>query len=291
MSDFVISVAEQTYRDFQFVVCDDLSSDNSRTLFLQLCSQYEIPVVQMTCFEERHGIVASYAFLLQQTKSDYVCLADQDDVWMPCKLEKMLSCIREQEKLVGKKTPLLVHSDLYVYREKDETSYPSFWKYQTLKPQKNCIKDLIIQNNVTGCAMICNKALIEMAFLPQDAICHDWYLALIASAFGKIAFIEEPLVCYRQHANNFLGAVPRWKLLKIAFDRQQLHERLVLTQKQALAFLKQFRNQLKPEQIRILEIWGQEIPVQHYWKRLLLVLKYNFRKNDRLRTFGMWWAL
>ena len=67
--------------------------------------------------------------------------------------------------------------------------------------------ELLIENVVTGCTSFINKALLDVAKpIPSDSILHDKWLALVASRFGSIIFIPAPLVSYRQHESNVIGA-------------------------------------------------------------------------------------
>jgi hypothetical protein len=68
-------------------------------------------------------------------------------------------------------------------------------------------KRLLVENCITGCASLINRRLAELARpIPPEAIMHDWWLALVASAFGTIGVVDVPTVRYRQHANNAIGA-------------------------------------------------------------------------------------
>ena len=117
--------------------------------------------------------------------------------------------------------------------------------------------------------------------------CH---LALIAAAFGSIVFLPSPLVDYRQHKENVYGAVPRGNLLKRFFQRDHLHYRVELTRRQAGAFLEQFRPNLSPEQAGMVEDWSRSLSEPSYFRRLRTIWRHGFRKNDWLRTVGLWWA-
>jgi hypothetical protein len=126
---------------------------------------------------------------------------------------------------------------------------------------------------------------------PGYTICHDWYLALTAAAFGKIVFTDTPLIDYRQHNGNVFGAVQRKDLLAKKNQRQYLHKRLQLTQKQAACFLELYRDKLSSKQIKCIEAWSSNLHEKSYLKRLFNLFRWNFRKHDFLRTIGMWWAI
>ena len=159
------------------------------------------------------GAVGNFAHLLREAKAPYAALSDQDDVWAPRKLRTLLSVMRDLESRHGVGTPLLVHSDLTVVDETLRERHSSFWRYSGFDPRRTNLPRLLIKNTVTGCASLVNRALIELALpIPQAALVHDYWLALVAGAAGHLGIVEEPLVAYRQHARNTIGARPyHWK--------------------------------------------------------------------------------
>ena len=285
LPDFLSSLKNQTCGNFQLVYRQDGEGDVDDTLFNFNDS------VHLTN-SEHFGVVKSYNQLIAKAPdSDYYMFADQDDIWYQDKIEVSRNAIQQAEDIFGANTPILIHSDLRVVDSNLKTISKSFVRYQSLKPCKNELKDLIIQNNATGCTMIFNRALRNIADIPDDAICHDWYMALIAAAFGKIIFLDCPLIDYRQHSCNFYGAMPRKKLMEKFFQRKNLHYRIRLTQKQARLFALQFEKQLSEEQLCILKLWSDNLNESSYLRKLFSTWKAGFRKNDWLRTIGMWWAL
>ena len=85
---------------------------------------------------------------------------------------------------------------------------PSFRKYQNL-PKSTAINQLMIQNAVTGCTVMVNRSLIEYMKRVRNidaVVMHDYWVALIAEVFGKIVYIQRPMIQYRQHGNNSVGA-------------------------------------------------------------------------------------
>lgn len=107
-----------------------------------------------------------------------------------------------------KDNPLLVFSDLTVVNEQGETVSTSFANYQGLPdPQTQPLERLLYQNVVTGCTCCFNRQLLEIACpIPKEVVMHDHWLALCASVFGHSHYIDEPLVKYRQHGKNVVGA-------------------------------------------------------------------------------------
>tara|TARA_R110000737_G_scaffold256229_1_gene265126 strand:+ start:3564 stop:4547 length:984 start_codon:yes stop_codon:yes gene_type:complete len=145
------------------------------------------------------------------TKGDanYFCFSDQDDVWAENKIDILHTRMIAMEAIHGSDTPILIHSDLSVVDENLKEIAPSFIQYQGLpNPQSHDFPKFLYQNVVTGCTCMFNKALLELASpLPQEVLVHDWWFALCAQYFGVIDFVNQPLVKYRQHGSNAIGAI------------------------------------------------------------------------------------
>ena len=288
LKDFLDSLANQSFRDFVLVCRFD---GKPSPAIQSLVSKF--PSIVILPDQTHYNVVTSYQRLLDaalEMDTAYFMFADQDDVWHPDKIARSFQAIKESESSRPAGTPLLVHSDLRVVDEHLKMIAPSLIRYQSLNPSRVSLADLMIQNNVTGCTVIFNRVLASLARIPEEAICHDWYLALIAAAFGTVVFLPESLVDYRQHQDNVFGAVPRNGLLKRFFQRRHLHERIRLTQRQAEAFLRHFRTSLSDSQRRLLEDWSRCQTESSYFRRLGTVWRHGFRKNDWLRTLGLWWA-
>lgn len=240
--------------------------------------------------DEHLGVTVSYWELLKHSTAEYTMFADQDDVWHANKIAVTLDAMRKQEDIHGKKTPLLVHTDLQICDKKLNVLHKSFIRFQALNPNLTQLRHLMIQNNVTGCTMMINKALKQLLRpFPAEAICHDWYIALVAASFGKVFFLPEATVDYRQHDTNVFGAKGR-RPQKMHHD--VLRKRLTKTQRQAGAFAWQYADLLSKEQTDLLLAWADCETESSYIKKLKqVVLKYRLRKNDLIRTAGLLWAL
>ena len=288
LNDFLKSMQQQTFQNFTLLCRFDDPEDNQYNK--ELLKQY--PFIQLLENETHLGITDSYNELMKKAvDSPYIMFADQDDIWHSNKLERTLAEMKKAETEVPAGTPVLCHSDLRVVSQDLREIAPSFMEFQSLDSRRSLFREYLIQNNVTGCTMMINRPLLQLIDLPAEAVCHDWYLALTASAFGIIRFIDEALIDYRQHGGNCYGAVPRKKLMAAFYARQELHQRLLLTQRQAKAFLKQYGSKVTAENQRLLQAWSSCAEEKKYFKRLFTALKYGFRKNDFLRTVGMWWAI
>jgi glycosyltransferase involved in cell wall biosynthesis len=203
------SLLGQTVSDWTLLIRDDASTDDTPDIIRAYAGRD--PRIREL---ERHGSSTpsakqAFARLLEAARgmgADVVFCCDQDDVWAPDKLEKVL------ERLQGIKGPALVHHDLQVVDQGLEPISESFWELMHLKPGDQARPQrLLSRNEVTGCALAVNRALLEIALpIPREAIMHDWWLALFAAYFGELTAMPDRLVKYRQHEANVIGAKSFW---------------------------------------------------------------------------------
>ena len=105
--------------------------------------------------------------------------------------------------------PALVHSDLEVVDREGKRLAASYIAYQGLQIQRDSLVNQVQSNLVTGCTAVINEELaIKVLPIPAPAIMHDWWMAIAAVAYGRRLFIDRPLVRYRQHDANAIGAQP-----------------------------------------------------------------------------------
>ena len=287
LPDLLRSLAAQSVHSFSLLVRDDGSSDGSAALI----ERWNGAVTRLPSNGENLGAAASYGKLLRAATGRYLMFADQDDFWRPDKIARTLAHMKRLEACCKESTPLLVHTDLRVCGPELEPVAPSLFRYQALNPARSSLRDLMIQNNVTGCTMMINRALADQVEIPPEAICHDWYLAMAAAALGRVEFLDEALVDYRQHDRNVYGAIRYGRQVwKAGLHPKRLRHRLELTQLQARAFLRQYGQRLSAADRELLSAWSG-IGSRGKLHRLYTCLKYGFRKNTPLRTFGMWWAV
>ena len=215
---------------------------------------------------------------MKHSQADWVFFADQDDVWKKEKLARMIERFRVLEKEVGASRPLLLHTDLEVMDQAGGLISSSFWSYASLNPLRACsFNRILMQNPVTGCAMMTNRALIQKGgSLPPEAIMHDGWLALVAAAFGRVEAMAETCVRYRQHSHNVIGARP-FSLMG-GFNKSK--EPFL---KQGAAFLNQFRAELPDSLLNTLSAY-LSLPDLGYFESRKILIKNRFYKQGTLRN-------
>jgi glycosyltransferase involved in cell wall biosynthesis len=282
------SILNQSCNDWILRVRDDGSTDETVAVLRHLCDPSR---TRMTVGTENLGPCRSFGNLLQQSSAPYSMFCDQDDIWQTDKLSKSLAFMREMERRWGSRTPILIHSDLKVVDRHLRTIAPSFWRHWgAVPPGRETFNRLLVQNVVTGCTVMINAPLRQLALpFPEDALMHDWWLALTAAAFGHIGHLNEPTVLYRQHGANEVGA-KRWGA-GLIYQRlrrwnRDVEEATRRTQRQAAAFNRRFGEQLAAEQREAL-LFFIEAERHHYFSNARGVLRHRLLKAGWLRTLGL----
>ena len=219
------SLLAQTHRAFRLLVSDDGSSDDTVAILRRYESAFEGRMVLLPAAAPSGGVMGNFGRLMQASAHDgraaYIALCDQDDVWLPEKTARLLDALQALEATHGAGTPCLVHSDLTVVDRDLQVLSPSFAAYQRIDPADIKPLTLLSVNQVTGCATLLNRALLQLALpLPAGAVMHDWWLALVAGS-GARRYLPQPLMLYRQHGRNQIGARDRGlpsRLLRLVRD-------------------------------------------------------------------------
>ncbi len=201
LAEQIRSIQDQSYTDWTLFIRDDGSSDNTKEILKDFERQDSRIHLIDSDKSDNLGVIKSFHKLVNHDRADYYFFSDQDDVWLPNKLE--LSLKEAQNYLAD--LPLMVYMDLKVVNQDLEIMTESMVKSQSHHANTELVQELT-ENTVTGGVAMINHALAEMWQETDDILMHDWYLALLASAFGNLVFIDQPGELYRQHSDNVLGA-------------------------------------------------------------------------------------
>jgi len=252
ISEQLESLLRQTFQDFVIYIRDDRSTDSTSSIIQKYADQYPQKIFIAQNEKNIGGSKHNFIKMMMEHKDDYVMLCDQDDVWLPDKIEKSLDKIQEIEMVYGKSEPALVHSDLTVVDERLNIISNSVLKEVLSDCSKTSLNKKIIQNTITGCTAMYNRALANLISEPQYMIMHDWWILLIAAAFGKIGTIYEPTILYRQHENNDIGAKKKQALLEYVFYKlthyRETADAINQTYLQANSFLLEYGDRLPLKQ-------------------------------------------
>jgi glycosyltransferase involved in cell wall biosynthesis len=297
LSQQLKSLENQRDIEWKLLVRDDGSTDSSPKILEKFKNKYGDKIRILQDGRGNIGICRSYSCLMSEASSCYVMFCDQDDVWLPEKIKKTFSRMKQLEIEKGKDIPLLVHCDLMVTDEALSVRHDSFWAYQGLNPQHaSQLNRQLLTNTVTGCSMMINRPLLELAGpIPPEALIHDWWIAQTASAFGEVACIPESLVLYRQHSTNSIGAQRHTftnfvkKLVNIMTDVRARKLFALLTEgqlRQGEAFFKRYENLLTSTQKNIFQNYFKLYSTLPFF-RFGIMARNGLWKNGFLRNMAM----
>lgn len=286
----------QTSREWSLLVRDDCSTDATLSLLVAYQENHPDTITIIPNEGARLGPCSNFGILLGHADAPYIMFCDQDDVWLPDKIELTLRRMKELEERFGGDTPLLVHTDLKVVDSELNLIADSMWRAQRTNPNRTHLNQLLMQNCATGCTMMINRALRDLALpIPCEARMHDWWLMLAAGAFGKIGFIDIPTVLYRQHGANDSGAerISLAGLMGKVFDpvsRRKLNERrsalIAHQERQALKFLERYGKRLSAE-VRDMLAAFSSISKRNFLMRRYYTVRYGFWYGSWLTNLGM----
>lgn len=248
------SLKDQTYTEWRLVIRDDRSSDKTAEIVKKFSDEVEQEVIFKVNEKSSGSAKNNFALLINDAKeSDYVMFCDQDDIWKKDKIEITFNKMKQAEERYGRDFPLLVHGDVEVIDENGNINADSMFEMSHINADSK-LPQILIQNHVTGCTMMCNKKLIagisEYAS-SEYIIMHDYLAALYASVFGKIEVIKKPLLSYRQHSGNSVGAKnnnnPVYLLKRLANGRKSYKEAMETSRNQVKFFVEIYRKELAAE--------------------------------------------
>jgi glycosyltransferase involved in cell wall biosynthesis len=207
------SVLAQSYPSLEIIAIDDGSTDNTVAILKEYAARD--PRITVYVNEQNLGYVRNFEKGCSLSSGEYIALCDQDDYWLPDKVEKMVHAIGNypmvycdsmlcDEKLndIGRNISHLVH-------------YQNF---------DDC-RQLCVFSRMYGHATLITRFLFEKARPFVKEVSHDGWLAYHATLYGGIYYLPEALVKYRQHAKNVYGVVGRKRKKPTPEARAQQKER------------------------------------------------------------------
>jgi glycosyltransferase involved in cell wall biosynthesis len=288
LKDQIESILVQDYNDWLLFVSDDGSVDGTIKIIEEYRKKYKDKIILIKNTHCYGNARDNFFNLLLNVSGELFFFCDQDDCWEKNKLSNLIeaySALSENEK----KKPILIHSDLMVVDENMNMLAKSFFKLSNINPYKDKLRNIIVQNIVTGCTMMINKQLKDMIFpykdLNKQIIMHDWFCALVASAFGKIICINKPLVKYRQHNNNSIGA-KNVREIKYLLNRIKsssiIKANIESTQKQAEIFCRMYESKLSFTDRKVINGYAS---IKKLIKicRIFFIVRNSFLKNSLFR--------
>jgi glycosyltransferase involved in cell wall biosynthesis len=281
------SIFGQTYKNIEVIVSDDHSTDGTVGILRKYSEKFGL---KFDINEKNIGVVKNFENAVSKCTGEYILLSDQDDIWMPDKIETLLAGIGNFS---------LIYSDGYILNSGDRNHEKKISQQKWIKPfgidssNNDLYKYLIFNSFILGSSLMFKRELLNSA-LPfyESYRNHDWWLAICADNENGIKYIDHPLFYYRIHGENFsIGLkINPFKRIFMLFSYDRIIKRRILQQNgsRVIIYLSRsnfFRNPVKKK-------YGDYVDKMHnsrsiYSKLALLIFltrtaKYIFPTYSRM---------
>ncbi|WP_158656066.1 glycosyltransferase family 2 protein [Aeromonas sp. ASNIH2] len=185
----------------RIIVSDDSSVDDT----VKIVHEFNDSKIEVVTNTFNKGPVGNFSHGLSISTAQFVMFSDQDDVWCKDKILKFY----EKSKFLDVNHPGVVYSNLTLVDKHLNLLGRNFFENEKVSFDWGCkVSNLFFQNVAPGCAMLLNRKCIERIYPLDDEkiVMHDWWALMFASIHENVLVINEPLVQYRQHENNAVGA-------------------------------------------------------------------------------------
>ena len=197
------SILSQSYKDWDLYIRDDGSKDST----LQIIKEYSDNYENIHLYIDKCGNVGpkqSFFLMLESIDANYYAYSDQDDVWLDNKLKIGYDAISKHSL----SKPIMFQSNVKLVDSELNIISDDFWKLAKLNPYFSfSFMNQAVNPSIIGMTMMFNKGCKPFIFpYDKEHFMHDSWTALQVLKNGDVISCKEPLVLYRQHANNYIGA-------------------------------------------------------------------------------------
>ena len=196
LKEQVDSILAQDYENFELVISDDASTDETK----EILKYYEAhPKTKIFYQENNIGLIKNFAFATEKSKGSFIAYSDQDDIWLKHKLAKLVTSIGNSA---------LVYSDSLLTDENGKSLDKKLSDLRNMYSGEDS-RGYIFYNCVWGHGMMIRRDAAERSLPMPNTIHHDVWLAFKAFTLGGIVYLDEVLTLYRQHQSSSSKTLPQ----------------------------------------------------------------------------------
>lgn len=181
------SILSQLNETDEVVISDDGSTDHT----IEVVQGMSDPRIRIIRNINRKGPVGNFENAINHSTGQFIFLADQDDVWMPNKVQTVTTLLTTND---------LILADCQVVDEVGRVIHESFFRYRGSQPG---LVNNFVKNAYVGCCMAFRADLKPLILpFPETIYMHDWWIGLLTELFRKPYFHPVPLIQYVRHGGN-----------------------------------------------------------------------------------------
>ena len=201
-------LAQSLFQNEVWEVVITVRDDGSTDKTCEILKEYSERNDALTYYAgENKGVIRSFFELIEGVPDDvdFIALSDQDDVWMKDKMQRAVS----QLLMFNASNPVL-YCGMPLLTDENLTPVSSIMYTDSVTPS---FGNALVENICTGCTAVFNRSLAKLVKLERPAftVMHDWWMYLLAAAFGQVVFDSEPHMYYRQHSDNTVGVKKNYR--------------------------------------------------------------------------------
>lgn len=184
------SILNQLEDNDEIIVSVDKSKDMTMKILSDMSSRdSRIKVV----LGPSKGVVSNFQNAIKYCKNKYIFLSDQDDIWLPNKVKKILAEFEKDD------VDMIMH-DAYICNKDLDIINESFFDRRKVKKG---IFSNILRNSYMGCCMAVKKDFVDKILpFPKDIPMHDQWIGIMAERYGKVKFVKDKLISHIEHGGN-----------------------------------------------------------------------------------------
>ncbi len=216
------SILKQTYQNFEIIIVDDCSSDFTIRIINEYMEKYENIYLYQN--KTNLGFIKNFEKAISLCSGNFICLADQDDIWLEQKLELFLKEIKNN---------VLIYSDAILIDEFSNKTNEMLIHPKNLVSGNNN-KAFLLDNCLSGNTLMFKKELLKYILpIPNEISFHDIWIGFVATTYGTITYTPTAMTLYRRYSEqvtfvrkkehkNFIDRLKHKRISKIENSIKQL---------------------------------------------------------------------
>lgn len=289
------SIYAQTYKNFEVIVVDDVSTDDTVLILEEYKREYGLIYFLN---DTNLGVTKNFEKAISLCKGEYIALVDQDDIWLPHKIDVLYNNIGEYS---------LIYSNAVIINDRSEQQNKTTEEIYPLccldSKTENLYNYIVLNSFILGCSTMFKRELLtDLIPIYVSSRNHDWWLTLCAHNRNGIKYVDEVLYYYRHHDNNYsrqgFKTSFAQKVFEFYSDKRNLDRKeKMIEQYKIIEYLLKYNDPIKEKEKKFLTNmkvhYVSFFKTKIHFKAFLISLKYEkymfFNKNkfeNKLHIFS-----